>query len=383
MALARARQRAPTVLLARDRIAEARGRLRGASLVFQENPTLELSAGPRTLSATTPGADRTTVDYSAAIGQSFELGGRRAARIAGAQAGVDRETARAGNSLRELLRDVSLAFSRGLAAQERLRLAQAAERVAGELLRTTERRYEVGDVPVLDVNLARSSAARARADVRAAEAEVIAAIGELRILLGMSPEEPLAPSGSLRDRQQYELEALLARAPERADLRALAAELSEAEAENRLGRAFRWPNVTAGFRFARDEGDLVREAGLTFTLPFFSRGQELQAVGQARSTRLRRELEASRRAVSVEIHTAFQVYCSQVQAVEELERHALPSLDENEQLARRSYEEGEIGLPELLLIRRENFDTRAAYIQRLLEAAQAGIELQARAGVLQ
>jgi hypothetical protein len=40
-------------------------------------------------------------------------------------------------------------------------------------------------------------------------------------------------------------------------------------------------------------------------------------------------------------------------------------------------------LAELLLIRREAFELRTVYSDRLLEAAMAGIELESRAGVLQ
>jgi outer membrane protein TolC len=46
------------------------------------------------------------------------------------------------------------------------------------------------------------------------------------------------------------------------------------------------------------------QGGVGITLPFFNRGQELQAVGQARARRLDREIEATKRAVSVEVHTA-------------------------------------------------------------------------------
>ena len=125
------------------------------------------------------------------------------------------------------------------------------------------------------------------------------------------------------------------------------------------------------------------QGGISFTLPLFNRGQELQAVGSARTSRLQRELDASRRAVTTEIRTAYEVYATQVTAVEELERDALPGLEENETLARRSFEEGEIGLPELLLIRREAFETKTVYVERLLDAAIAGVAVEARAGVLQ
>ena len=66
----------------------------------------------------------------------------------------------------------------------------------------------------------------------------------------------------------------------------------------------------------------------------------------------------------------------------ELEKAALPGLEENDTLARRSYEEGEIGLPELIFIRREILETKMSYANSLLEAALADLEVEFRAGVL-
>src|SRR5689334_6901924 len=117
--LTRARQRAPQILSAQDRIDEARGRLTGASIRLQENPTVELAAGPRF------SRNGDTPDYDLIQRQSVELGGRRAARIGGARAGIEREAATSRDVVRRLLRDVSVGFARGLAAKERLRLAQA------------------------------------------------------------------------------------------------------------------------------------------------------------------------------------------------------------------------------------------------------------------
>lgn len=376
-ALDRARTRAPQILAAQDRIDEARGRLKGASVLLQENPTVETSAGPRY----SPNGD--TTDYDITLSQPFELGGRRNARIASAQAGVERETAASRDVARRLLRDVSVAFVRGLAAKERLSLAQQSSTLADELFQSMNRRYQSGDVPILDVNLARNSAARSRAEVRSAQATYASALGDLRIFLGMSSDEPLDVGGDLHDRKGFEISALMAKAGDRPDLKALAAERSEAQADIQLGKGFRWPTAAPAFSYKQDQGDGVIQGGLSFTLPVFNKGQELQAVGQARTRRIDRELDASKRAVAVEIRTAYDVYTLQTEAVEELERDALPSLTENETLARRSFEEGEIGLAELLLVRRDAFELRTVYTDRLLEAAIAGIELESRAGVLQ
>jgi outer membrane protein, heavy metal efflux system len=376
-ALAIARIRGPQIVAARGRTEEARGRLAGASVLLQENPAIETSIGPRFSS------NGDTTDYDVTVSRAFELGGRRDARITGARAGLGRETATSRDVGRRLLRDVSVAFVRGLAAKERLRLAEATGKIADELFQSMNRRYEAGDVPVLDVNIARNSAARARAEVRAAQAARIAALGDLRVLLGMTAGEPFEISGDLRDRHQFDLTVLMATAENRPDLQSLAAEKAGAQADVQLGRGFRWPTIAPAFSYKRDQGDRVVQGGVGITLPLFNRGQELQAVGQARARRLDREIEATKRAVSVEVRTAYDVYSMQVAAVEELERDALPSLSDNETLARRSFEEGEIGLAELLLIRREAFELRTVYSDRLLEAAIARIELESRAGVLQ
>jgi cobalt-zinc-cadmium efflux system outer membrane protein len=376
-ALDRARNRAAQIVAARDRIEEARSRLAGASLLLRENPAVSGAAGPRS------SALRNTTDYDFTISQGFELGSQRSARIEGAQAGIERETASSRNVTRTLLREVGIAFVRSLAAQERMRLTKSADKLADDLRQSVERRYQAGDVPVLEVNLARNSAARAKAESYAAESAHIAALGELRGMLAMSAAEPLAIAGDLRDRRRYDMESLAARSPDRPDLKALAAEIREAESEVRLGKGFAFPNAGVGFTYKRDQGDRVLQGAFTFTLPVFNRGQEIQAEGGARAHRLRQELQALQRAVDVEIRTAFDVYRMQVAAAEELERNALPSLEENDTLSQRSFEEGEIGLAELLLVRRETFETRLVYTERLLEAAVAGIELEARAGVLQ
>lgn len=376
-ALDMARTRAPVILAARARIEEARGRLKGASVLFQQNPSVEAEAGPRLSSP------NNFTDMDVAVTQEFELGGRRKARIVGAEAGVARETADSGEATRRLLREVASSFSRALGAQEHVQLLATAETLAQEFLQIAERRYRVGDVAILEVNLSRTAVARARAERRVAGADLSIELGELRVLLGMKPGESIAIAGDLHERGAYDQAALLARSlEERPDFQALQAELREAEADVRLGEGFKWPDLGLGARYRRDTGDNIYQGGLKITVPVFSRGQELRATGNARASRVRIEMEALRNAVLHEIASSFEAYESRVEASVELERGALPSLTENENLAKRSYQEGEIGIAELLLIRKETLDTRLAYVNSLLDAKLAEVELQFRAGVL-
>jgi outer membrane protein, heavy metal efflux system len=375
-ALDRARRRAPLILAAQDRIGEARGRLLGAKILLRENPLLELSAGPRYRE----GSD--LIDAEIGISQSFELGGRRGSRIAAAQADVDREAASSQNTARQLLRDVATTFWQAVAAGEQVQLARSADKVANELSESMRKRYEAGDITVLDLNVARTAAARTRVQLREAEAEKVRALGDLRIFLGMDVAMPLAVEANLAEPEHYDLDRLTAEAIKRPDLEATAAELRQAEAEIHFGRGSAWPDVALGFRYGRDEGSTIARGGLTFTLPVFSRGQELRATGESRATRLRRELEAGRLAVVNEVKTAFEIHKRKAEAAAELRQNGVQLLDENEVLALRSFEEGEMNLLDLLLIRRDAFETRLLYLGQLLETRLAAADLEAKAGVL-
>src|SRR5262249_13633034 len=193
-ALEIAREHAPAVLAARERIAEARGRLAGTSVLLHQNPVVEAAAGP---SFSRQGRS-TDVDFD--VRQGLELAGQRGARMAGAQAGVARAAAGGDDDTRRLLHDVAIAFSPGLAPGEHRRRRGRGADVAAELVRIAERRYQNGEVAILDVNAARIAAARARAEARDAEAEQARVLGDLRVLLGVDADDAVELTGSLDDR---------------------------------------------------------------------------------------------------------------------------------------------------------------------------------------
>jgi cobalt-zinc-cadmium efflux system outer membrane protein len=375
-ALERARRAAPALLAARLRADEARGRLAGAAVLLRDNPVLEAGAGRR------DGDRGVSADVDASLGQTFELGGRRRARIAGAEAELARETANAEDTARLLLAEVAAAFLRAVAAGKRLGVLRASEEVAADLLRVAERRHGAGDIADLDLNVARVAAARARAEVHAAEAARQRALAALRVLVGMEAGEPLEVAGDLRTRPPEPLERLLASAGDRADLRALANEVRAAEAEARLGEGFTWPDLGVRIGYEREEGADIPHAGVSVSLPVFARGQELRATGAARARRLRLVLEARRRAIEVEVRAAFDAYVRLAEGADLLERRALPLLDDNDALARRGYEAGELSLTDYLVIRRETIGARLEHVERALEAALAGVELAGQAGAL-
>jgi cobalt-zinc-cadmium efflux system outer membrane protein len=244
-ALERARQGAPAIVAARLRPDEARGRLAGASVLLRDNPVVDAVAGRRKTGG------EVSTDLETGVTQTFELGGQRRSRIAGARAEIESRSAEAANAVREALRQVAASFLRVLAAQDRLQVLRANEEIARSLLDTSERRHRAGDIADLELNLARVAASRAHADARVAAAARELARSELKVALGIDANEPLDVRGNLRERPAHALDELLTAAADRADLRALAAEVREAEAEARLGERSRWPDLGSRTASAR------------------------------------------------------------------------------------------------------------------------------------
>jgi cobalt-zinc-cadmium efflux system outer membrane protein len=234
-------------------------------------------------------------------------------------------------------------------------------------------------VAQLDVNLARLAVSRAEAEVRIANAALTGQTAHLEVLLGMT--EPVSATGSLRDASTLVTAGLTARAADRPDVRVIDAEIAEAEAEQRLARTLRWPDFGVRASYRKEEGDRVVLGGVGLTLPVFQRGQEATAVANARLARLRVQRDALTRTVEAEVRGAVATHDALRAAVSEFERTVLPLVEENERLALESYEVGQIGLGDLLLVRREALDARRSLIDLLIETRLAEVELRAKAGV--
>jgi len=372
-ALSLAHEQAPTLAAARARAREAERQVEAAS-IWRFNPQLLGLAGPRLRSG------ETTVDWAVGAQQWLEVGGQRGDRVDAARAGALAGQARSEDAQRLLLRDVSLAFvsalyweRRAALAEENLRIAEAVERVAS-------RRHEVGDVGGLEESVAALAVVRARGDEDLARAALTQVRGRLKALLGVDAATELVPRGDLR--QLGIPEATVDDVSARPDLRALRADIRQAEAEAELGRASRVPNLSLGVDYFREESAGIILGTLRIALPVFDHGQGTIAVAEARQDRVRAELNAARSTAAVEASTADATARRLSGAARRFEEGGLVMLEHAERLATASYEAGAIPLGELLAVRRELVQAKLDYADILLGAATARAELAASAGVL-
>jgi cobalt-zinc-cadmium efflux system outer membrane protein len=373
--LAKARERAPAARAARARIDEARARLATASLFPGGNPIFEASAGRRT----SHGEKFTDLDIG--ITQPLGAMGIRQSRMASARAALSAEVSASEDVERRLVQDAADAFTEALHAAERHRHIRASEALAEDIRRVAERRLQAGDVAMLDLNVASAALARARSETLSAEGALNAAVGKLRILLGLAATGPFEIQGELNTLPAFELPDLLREARNRADIRVLSAQMEHAEAEGRLAATLRRPEFDVGLRYEEEEEAEIIMGGLAVTLPVFDRGQGVRAEAGSRLARLRMEHDALVQTVDAEVRSAFETYQHSVRAASALEA-ILPTLSESEKLASRSYEAGQISLVDSLLVRRDVMETRLSHLDRLLDASIARVRLLSSAGVL-
>ena len=150
----------------------------------------------------------------------------------------------------------------------------------------------------------------------------------LKGLLLLPPEAQIAPAAPVNlDVLAPELpapswDAVLAARP---DLRALEAEVREAEAEIQIARALRWPDATPAVRYSREEGTPIVWGGLTITLPILNSGTGERLAAEARLRRAEVELESTRASVEADLRVAYDVVpCASRRGPEPRRDHRYP-----------------------------------------------------------
>lgn len=368
-------ENARDVRIAVTRVAEEEGRFTGAQVRSLENPKLEAALGPRI-------GPTTTVDVDVGVEIPFERGGKRDRRIAEARAGIQREKHAVVDARRQAIAIAVGAWYRVLQAEERLRLAEERKALAEELFRVAQERHQGGDAPLFDVNLAQAEMSRAKSAIASENGFVARTRAALAASLGLPSGGDLRVEGDLKDRSFFDAIPAGTSLEKRSDLLVALAEVDASGAGVALAEAQARPDIAFQVGYRHEEGNDIVQGGVSIPLPFFNPGKGPVQEARARSDRARIDAEARKAAVSSEIEGARSAYAAAAESLRLLEKDGLPRQQENEALARESYRAGKINLATLLSVRRDALDTRREYLERLLEAAQAGVDLAAAVGAL-
>lgn len=372
--VALARTRAPQVRVAESRVLEARGRLAGARALGQENPTIEGVA-----STEDRFERRTQWELSVPVGIGLAWAGRNG--VAGAE--LQREQQLVADARRGAVGAALAAYYRVLHAERRIGLARERQSVAGELHRTAIERHRAGEVPRLEVLVTETEELRAESELRTEEQGMARARIALAAALALDSGERLAVAGDLSDRLLLTRTLATSEPAERADVLAADRELRAARASKTLARSELLPGLAFRINYGHEAGEPIVQPGLAVTVPLFQHGQESRQVARARELRANVELERVRNNAAAEAEGLARIYEAATSAAEQLGSRALPRVEESETMVRESYRAGKLALPALLVVRRDLLDTRREYLDRLLDAALAGIDLAVARGHFQ
>jgi cobalt-zinc-cadmium efflux system outer membrane protein len=310
---------------------------------------------------------------AASLALPIERGGKRRRRIALADAQAQSGEAELARLTAETRNQVRRAYF-ALAAEQR-RAAETAElqRLAENARDAARTRFELGDVPRLDVLQAELSAVQAASETDKALGQLLGARAGLNALLGRPLDSPLAVSTGLDAGTAPPLDTAVRLAlGSSTELAELDLGIAEQQAQVELARAGAVRDLTAEAGVLHDAPPDFTwgwRAALTITLPIFSRGKEQVRLDEATLARLQAERDAAAARVRGEVASAAAAAETQRQALLRFRDEVLPRAAEVEAMAEDSYRSGQTDLTALLQSLQSVHDLR-------LQAVQAGNDYQ-------
>jgi len=295
----------------------------------------------------------------------LELGGKRQARIAVADAVIDRTRIGAAVTAADLRLSITQLYIQAAAAERRVVTARDQARIASEALRGARIRVQAGRASPLEEQRADVLRINAEAAVERAERLAITARGNLARRIGTGAVQSVdldwfGRVGGIGPAVPVNAASTLELAASRADVRT-------ANAQVRLARSQRIPNLTVFGAARRLEAtnDVAAVFGVSIPLTIFNNGNA--AVAQARAQQT--QAEALSRVTALDVEQSIANADTEVANAATSARTAIgPSLaaaQEAARIARIGYREGKFGQLELLDAERTLAETRAAAIEAL------------------
>src|SRR5437867_933967 len=161
-ALRLARERNPDLLAARQELEIAHGRLVKARYPSQFNP--ELGGEVTNRSRGEPGEAGNTADFAVTLSQELEVAGQRSKRIEEAERNLEKVLQQVRDAERVLTSQVKEVFYQAVSRNRRLDLFRQVENLNRRLQEIAAARFQAGEVPKMEVNLAEIRLGQARKD---------------------------------------------------------------------------------------------------------------------------------------------------------------------------------------------------------------------------
>lgn len=298
--------------------------------------------------------------------------------------------------------DVRRAYTEVVVAEATYRILSEIVDLTHKLWEVSQRRFEAGDVPELDVLKARLALSQSEIDKQQGFTRVLRAKQQLNVILGRNVDERIevfqlpgftelkgSRSEFLPDFEEEMpplkdyLDIAMVSRPE---LKVIVNQIKLAEAQLRTARGniIPNPNLLVGDSTANNAPSGPKLKGffvtMNYELPLYNFQQGELARLNASIKQLRLQYQAQKNIVTGEVVTAYQNLVVARNKIRSYREHVLSDSDEVARLARRSYEVGQSDITSTLQAQQAKIQIRNLYLDSVLQYQLAYTDLEQSVG---
>ena len=364
----------PRVKSAEASIKTARGLMAQADT--SPNPSLDLQGSNLAGNGIYEQVDNTD-QYFYGLSQQIELGGKRTARREAAEKQLHVAKLDAAIAKLDVERDVKQAFATAVAAQESRRLAEDAQNIAQQELKSVSRRVAEAASPLIQKSKAEVTLATAKFNVEQARQEAATSRVQLATLLGRSMLGETLDASSFFEVKEG---SPVTDDPVERTADMLRLQLMEDHARARLdiekAGAIPDPTISAGVSRLQETGDQAFVVGLSVPIPIMNSNRGNISAARAEVTRTASDQQAARLELLRRYNLAQSARHTAYVKATSYSSTVLPAAEQAFKLSRQGYGAGKFQYLEVLDAQRTLFDARAQYMAALREYHWQEAELQ-------
>ena len=312
-------------------------------------------------------------------------------------------------SIWALRADVRRAYTEVVVAQETVETLNSLYDLASRLLEVSDKRFQAGDVPELDVLKARLATSQSDVERQVGMRRVIRAKQQLNVIMGRKPEDivniPRLPaflgSGSVNKLDKSQKAQLLPDfavepAPlasyiqkamdQRLELKSVEQriKLNKAQMRTAISNVVPNPSVSFGNSVSGNAPSGPKVSSVFFTViaesPITNWNQGEIYRLKATATQLKYELGAQKNIITAQVSSAYNNVLAARQKLKVYQEHILADSYEVARLARRSYEVGQSDITATLQVQQANVAVRSQYLDAVRAYQEAYTDLEQSCG---